>query len=369
MPKDRAARLIGVGLAALVLVVLVLLDLAIPRSIVLAGLFALAPLVACAVLSARATAMFAMAAVGLAVASGAWDHTWGAGQQTVRIVDVALVSAAAVVVAEVRVRREQRYARVAAIAEVAQRAILPTLPTLAAQVSVGARYLSAAQDAVVGGDLYDCCHSAAHTRFLVGDVRGKGIAAVEQAARVIRAFRQSAATMASLPTVAQDMSAYLAPFFDDEEFVTALLVQVSDPARLTVVSCGHPPPLLVGSTCASLPEAPAGLPLGLGQDYEHLTVPWVQGDRLLMYTDGLSEARDADGRFLPLLPLAPLLRADRVDGALDALIDAVRRHVPSGSLTDDLAVVLLENVAVAPAQVSSAIGGDHLVHGAEGGGA
>ncbi|MGZ4504410.1 MAG: PP2C family protein-serine/threonine phosphatase [Nocardioidaceae bacterium] len=361
MSRDRAAQLIGVGLATLVLVVLVVIDLLIPRTIVLAGLFALAPLIACAVLSARATAVFALAAVGLAVASGAWDHTWGDGQQTVRVVNVVLVSTAAVVVASVRVRREQRYARVAAIAEVAQRAILPTLPTLAAQVTVGARYLSAAQDAVVGGDLYDCYHSAAHTRFLVGDVRGKGIAAVEQAARVIRAFRQSAATMAGLPAVAADMSAYLAPFFDDEEFVTALLVEVSDPVRLTVVSCGHPPPVLVGPTCASLPEAPAGLPLGLGQDYEHLTVPWAPGDRLLMYTDGLSEARDAQGRFLPLLSLAPLLRADGVDAALDALIDRVRRHVPSGSLTDDLAVVLLENVAVAPTQVSSVLGGD-LVH-------
>ena len=40
-----------------------------------------------------------------------------------------------------------------------------------------------AQDAVVGGDLYDCYHAEEYVRFLVGDVRGKGIAAVEQASK------------------------------------------------------------------------------------------------------------------------------------------------------------------------------------------
>jgi serine phosphatase RsbU (regulator of sigma subunit) len=217
-------------------------------------------------------------------------------------------------------------------------------------VSIGARYLSAAQDAVVGGDLYDCYHAEGRVRLLVGDVRGKGIGAVEQAARVIRAFRQAAGTKATLPELAEDMSGYLAPFFDDEEFVTALLADVSKPTELTLVSCGHPPALLVSSDgLASLLDAPAGLPLGLGDRYDALAMPWGPGDRLLMYTDGLSEARDVHGEFLVLPSLASLLTTEPVDGALDALLQAVRRHVASGRLTDDLAVMLIEN-AVVPAR-------------------
>jgi serine phosphatase RsbU (regulator of sigma subunit) len=348
MTSERAPLVLGAGLATLCLVTMVVIDVAIPRdSVVLVPLFALAPLIACAVLSARTTAAFGAAAVALAVASGWWDDTLGTAQQTVRIIDVLLISGAAVVVAEVRVRREERFARVVAIAEVAQRAVLPTLPTRVGQVAVGARYLSAAQDAVVGGDLYDCYHSAAHIRFLVGDVRGKGIAAVEQAARVIRAFRQSAATEATLPAVAEDMSRYLAPFFDDEEFVTAVLVDATAPNRLTLVSCGHPPALLVrGDGSASLIEAPAGLPLGLGDRYDAVSLDWKPGERLLMYTDGLSEARDADGEFLAVPSLAPLLRNETVDDALEEALEAVQRHIPSGDLSDDLAVMLLENVAV-----------------------
>lgn len=346
MGGDRGAQVLGAALATAWLLVVVAVDVATPpATFVVAVLSAVAPLIACAVLSARATAVFAVVAVALTVASGWWNHTWGSAQQTVRIIDVTVVSAAAVVIATVRVRREQRYARVVVIAEVAQRAILPTLPKEVGQVAVGARYLSAARDAVVGGDLYDCYHSGAHVRFLVGDVRGKGIAAVEQAARVIRAFRQAAATRRTLPEVAADMSAYLEPFFDDEEFVTGFFVDTTAPGRLTLVSCGHPPPMLVSRDGrATLLEAPAGLPLGLGEEYDSRTVTWAAGDRLLMYTDGLSEARDTQGRFLPLPSLAPRLTAETIDDALDGVLEAVRRHVPRGHLTDDLAVILLENV-------------------------
>ena len=72
-------------------------------------------------------------------------------------------------------------------------------------------------------------------------------------------------------------------------------------------------------------------------------MPWASGDRLLLYTDGLSEARDAHDEFLPVLPLAPLLRTATVEDALDNVLGEVRRHVPKGRFTDDLAMLLLEN--------------------------
>jgi hypothetical protein len=218
------------------------------------------------------------------------------------------------------------------------------------------RYLSAAQDAVVGGDLYDCSVTEGYTRFIVGDVRGKGLAAVEQAARTIRAFRQAAATKETLLEAAHDMNGYMLPFLADEEFVTALLADLSDPDTITLVSCGHPPPLLVSREGqAEFLEPPPGLPLGLGNASAHRTFRWRAGDRLLLYTDGLSECRDADGTFLPLLELAPVLHHGSVEAALDNLLDRVRLHVPGGALGDDLAVVLLEkttpghSTAVSPA--------------------
>jgi sigma-B regulation protein RsbU (phosphoserine phosphatase) len=342
----RRALLLAFGLLA----VLVVADLLMPPSVVLSPLFALAPLLACAYLPGAATALVGAAAVAAVLFTGAVTGATTETQHWVRVVDVALVSAAAVAIAAVRVRRERRLARMTHIAEVAQRAILPTLPTATERVSVASRYVSAARDAMVGGDLYDCSLVGHRIRFLVGDVRGKGVAAVEQAARVIRAFRQAAALYADIDTVAEDMNSYLVPFFDDEEFVTGLLVDVTDPERVTLTSCGHPPAVLVPRVGPPrYVEARTGLPLGLGIDmvpYGTVTLPWSPGDRLLMYTDGLAEARDAEGEFLPLLDAASVLRDGTPEEALDGLLARLREHVPGGRLGDDLALVLLENTPV-----------------------
>ena len=207
----------------------------------------------------------------------------------------------------------------------------------------------------MGGDLFDCYHTDLHTRFIVGDVRGKGIAGVEQAARVIRVFRQSAATRESLSEVAEEMDDYLKRFFRNEEFVTVVLVEVTDPTHLTVVRAGHPYPLLVDAEGRlSTLELPGGLPLGLPLQpgtYPENRLEWSRGQRLLLYTDGLSEARDADGRFLDVEALATALARDELEEALDSVIAAVKAHVPPGHLNDDLALLLLENVAPVSAPV------------------
>ncbi|MET1058331.1 MAG: PP2C family protein-serine/threonine phosphatase [Nocardioides sp.] len=351
MPRDRVP-LFGAGLALIVLGLLVAVDMSFPPEYaVLSSLFGLAPLIACAVVPATGTAGIGVLAVATAFASGWWNGTMGTPQQNVRILNVVLVSAAAIAIAVVRVHRERRFEEVSAIAEAAQRAILPVLPASVGGVAVATRYRSAAHGALVGGDLYDCYHSENRVRFLIGDVRGKGIAGVEQAARVIRAFRQSAALRESLTDVAEEMDDYLAGFFGEEEFVTALLVEVSGPGRLTLFNAGHPPPQLVRTTGQSeLLELPVSLPFGLDlggpSEVAAASVPWTPGDRLLLYTDGLSEARDRSGRFLDLSSLADGLRDTvTVDAALDDVLGHVAGHVPRGHLEDDLALLLLENTA------------------------
>jgi sigma-B regulation protein RsbU (phosphoserine phosphatase) len=342
---DRRRKLLGAGLATLWLVAVLIIDQITGPALVPAVLYGVAPLIASAALGPAATAGFAVPALALTTASIQWSDTWGSAQMWIRIGDVVLVAAAGVVLAGVRTRREQQLARVSRIAEVAQRVVLPLVPVHVGPVAAGTRYLSAAEDALVGGDLYDWFHSTQRICFIVGDVRGKGINAVEQAARVIRAFRQSAAGGADLAAAAAEISAYIAPFLDAEEFVTAALAQVSG-EHVTLVSCGHPQPLLIPADgAARLVDLPPCLPLGLGGIYESVTVPWAPGDRLLMYTDGLSEARDAHDEFLPVLSLAPLLHASTVEAALDNLLGEVGQHVPNGRFTDDLAVLLLENAA------------------------
>lgn len=340
---DRRARRLGWIASLATLSGLVVLDAAVdPSDAVLTVLFALSPLIACAFLPPRHTAVVAVVTLAAAIASGSWNEELGEPQHLVRVLDVALMGSAATLIASVRVRRQQQYAELVRIAEVAQRAILPVLPASSGGLDISTRYASAVQGALVGGDLYDCYHDDEVTRLLIGDVRGKGIEGVEQAARVIRAFRQAAARRATIVEVAEDMDAYLTPFFDDEEFVTALLVEPTAPGRLQVVSAGHPPALILRrSGTLDTVEVPQGLPLGTGLPASHkgCEVTWETGDRLLLYTDGLSEARDSQGRFLDLASLRPALAGPN---ALDEVLDVVHQHVHGGSLGDDLALVLLE---------------------------
>jgi serine phosphatase RsbU (regulator of sigma subunit) len=114
---------------------------------------------------------------------------------------------------------------------------------------------------------------------------------------------------------------------------------------LVIVNCGHQPALMLrrdGSV--ELLDVPPGVPLGLGHDAQEKSYFWQPGDRLLLYTDGLTEARNGAGEFFPLLEHADVLRTGTTEEALDALLERVRRFVPGG-LGDDLAAVLLERAA------------------------
>ncbi|MGH3335925.1 MAG: PP2C family protein-serine/threonine phosphatase [Nocardioides sp.] len=122
---------------------------------------------------------------------------------------------------------------------------------------------------------------------------------------------------------------------------------MTEPGLLRLVSAGHPGPQLVRTGEARLLDLPNGLVfgLGLGQRPEHAyvetTVPWSPGDRLLVYTDGLSEARDSRGDFFPVESLDEQVRLGSVERAADEVVAEVRRHVPRGRLEDDLAVVVI----------------------------
>lgn len=109
-------------------------------------------------------------------------------------------------------------------------------------------YLAAAAEARVGGDLYEVTYTETHgIRLIIGDVRGKGLGAVEVAADIIGRFREVAHGVGTLNEVAYRLDAGLSRRWGQyEEFVTALLAEIN-PVRgkLTILNCGHPPPILI----------------------------------------------------------------------------------------------------------------------------
>jgi serine phosphatase RsbU (regulator of sigma subunit) len=178
------------------------------------------------------------------------------------------VSMLAVVLAGVRRRREEHLAQMTAIAQASQLALMPPLPPQISGINIAARYRSATPGAWAGGDLYEIIPTGHGIRVIIGDVRGRGLDAVLLARHVLSAFRRSAVAAPALDHVAGEVSRAIKPHLGEEDFVTAALAQLAPGGELTVVNCGHHPPLLHhGGALRPLAGQTAALPLGLEDDF------------------------------------------------------------------------------------------------------
>ena len=286
----------------------------------------------------------------LALACGAilavYDNLDASRRGVIALGAIAGVTAAGVIASAGRRRRERELADFKAIADAAQQILLRPVPRTIPPADIAVRYVSAAAPARIGGDLYEAVSAGGGVRLIVGDVLGKGLPAARTAAVVLGAFRESAYDAASLAEIAARIEASLQHQEAVEEFVTVVLAQVSaGGCRAEILNCGHPPPLLIrdGEVAAAEPAA-VSLPLGLAallpEAREASTIPLKPGDRLLFYTDGISEARDRQGGFYPLELSGALLGLPDLGSALDRLIEDVLAHVGQ-TLQDDAAIMLI----------------------------
>jgi len=188
--------------------------------------------------------------------------------------------------------------------------------------------------------------SPAGVRVIIGDVQGKGLEAVETAAVVLGAFREAAHDEKTLEGVGERVQRAANRTLGGEKFVTALMAESTADGGTTLINFGHPPPMVVSPDGkVEFPEPPVySLPLGLGMHQEGLPVPFSvsfrPGDQLLLYTDGVTEARDGSGMFYPLGLRAWLLADSDPQSALEALRTDLIRHA-GGPLHDDAAMLLL----------------------------
>jgi phosphoserine phosphatase RsbU/P len=336
-------RNIGVWLGLGLIVVIVGLDLVGGRRAELLGLLVGPPIVAASFVGPKRTVAVGVVALGAAVGYGrAVGVDLLAGSQGVPAVAIGVATVLSGVVARVRVERERRLRAVTRVAEVAQRALLGGVPPALGSLRLAVLYASASTEASIGGDFYEAVETPHGVRLLVGDVRGKGLDAVRLAGVVLGSFRDAAQDRPDLAQVAAALDRSVTRAIGPEDFVTVVLVQVLADGSAVVLNCGHPAPLLVrgGRATALDPPEPAP-PLGLGPRPELLRLRLALGDRILLYTDGVSEAR-ARGGFFPLQAAAAfaLVAAD-LEAGLESLWAELQRHV-AGQLHDDVALLLIE---------------------------
>ncbi|MFE9681415.1 PP2C family protein-serine/threonine phosphatase [Streptomyces sp. NPDC002701] len=240
-----------------------------------------------------------------------------------------------------RDRLATRLAEVREVVRVTQEAFVRPVSRSFAGTHVSTRCHSAVRESLLGGDLYDIAVTPFGLRIIVGDVRGHGLEAVRLTAETVAGFRELAHTVPDLPAVATGLDERLAPDLGAEDFVTALLAEFA-PGEVRLVNCGHPAPLRAGQRVELLEPGVTTVPLGLRPDPRQYRVRLQPGDRLLLYTDGLTEARGPDGTFFPFLAeAAHALRDPLPDEALDILYSRLLAHT-GASPVDDLALVLCQ---------------------------
>ncbi|WP_419248990.1 PP2C family protein-serine/threonine phosphatase [Streptomyces canus] len=259
---------------------------------------------------------------------------------------LAAVTLASGLASALRGRRERVLAAVRSVAEAAQHALLKPVPATVGPFQVAVRYSAAAAEARIGGDLYALVPTPYGVRLIVGDVRGKGLPAVGTAALVVGVFREAAYDEPDLLAVVGRIERSLARNLGADDFVTAVVAGYPQAGHLEMVNCGHAPPLLVresGTVVAVEPAHPAP-PLGLRALTDETpslqVLAFADGDQLLLYTDGVTEARNHGREFYPLAEGLARHWSDEPAGTLTALHDELLAHV-GGRLHDDAALLLL----------------------------
>jgi hypothetical protein len=202
-----------------------------------------------------------------------------------------------------------------------------------------------------GGDALDYALDGRTLHLGEFDAMGHGLAAAGVAAFALAAYRQSRRTGRGLLETHAAMDEAVGQQFPEYRFVTAVIAELDlDTGRLTWISAGHPPPLLIrGGRRARILDVRPAPPLGVEYVGEGPTVAveaLEPGDLLLLYTDGLTEARAADGRMFAVDGLSEFIEREAAAGqTTPETLRRLRRAVldsDRAELRDDATALLVE---------------------------
>ena len=234
----------------------------------------------------------------------------------------------------------QRMSREAAEARTIQQALLPRMSPYVPGYTISGLTVPVGE---VGGDWYDYIPMADGSLVLVlADVSGKGMPAALLMSATRGMLRSLADTCQSPAEVLNRLNRLMVEDFPSGKFVT-LIYAVLDPAKRTLkfASAGHLPPLLIDRDGARFLQTEAGMPLGLTfGEYSDTEIQLGEGARLLLYSDGITEAAAPGGEeYGPERLREAMLRAD---ASTESILADVRRHANGAGLNDDATVILVE---------------------------
>jgi serine phosphatase RsbU (regulator of sigma subunit) len=247
--------------------------------------------------------------------------------------------------------RMRRTARMGLAAEI-QWSLLPPVTYVDEAVTVAGGLEPAY---TVAGDSLDYAVDADVARFAVFDGMGHGLRSAQLTSLAVAAYRNARRSGLSLVETAEHVDSALSAIYRDEAFATALLGELDTVTGLfSWLSAGHPEPLVLrGGRAVRILEVVPTLPFGLGRTFgaagTPATVGFEQlqpGDLLLLYTDGVTEARSPEGDFFGLDRLIDLVVRNLAAGlpapeTMRRVVRALLEH-QSGNLSDDATLLLVQ---------------------------
>ena len=240
----------------------------------------------------------------------------------------ALVENAALVQAEDAAKRYRQELEIAA--QIQQRLMTVTVPDVPYAKVNAVSY--PCKD--IGGDFFDLVYTPGGLSLIVADVSGKGVSAAVVASILQGMLYSQLARDSALPEMIAAVNRFLCEKVGGQKYATLVIARLLESGELELINCGHVPPLLVsGDSITKLEEG--NLPVGLvpGADFHAAHVQLKPGDRLLLVTDGVTEAEDDNGEFFGNERLEECGRQ-----GFDAIERAVTDFRGKTPLTDDCTI-------------------------------
>ena len=207
----------------------------------------------------------------------------------------------------------------------------------------------------VGGDLYDFHREKDDLWFIIGDVSGKGVPAAMFMSAAVNLFRAAEVRAKSPKEIMEEMNAVLSENNPSFTFVTAFIGRLHVPTgQLTYCNAGHCPPLhLTPYTLHPLPIEP-NIPLGYDGKYRFVEQGAMlgQGDTLVLYTDGITEARNAEREMLGLEKWREIVFRNQKSevrnqiSEVDGLLDEVKAFIGEAEQADDITLMTITKTSM-----------------------
>ena len=245
----------------------------------------------------------------------------------------ALVENARLAEAEEANRRYQQQMAIAA--SIQQGLMAVTIPEVSF-AALRARNISCKE---IGGDFFDAVRTGDELAVVIADVCGKGITAALLASTLQGMVYSHLVAGMPLPEIASAVNRFFCQKHIGEKYATVVIVRLNSNGDLEYVNCGHVPPLLVSNGQVVRPEV-SNVPVGLLADasYQGGKCKLTRGDRLLVVTDGVTEAENSRGEFFEDSRLQEIAAHSSFE-QIFAAVDAFCAGTP---LADDCTVVELQ---------------------------